>query len=92
MNNTHSITSETVTFEILNTIITTNKKLKLSDEAIQKIEKCRNYLDEKIKSSSEPIYGINTGFGSLYNKSISADNLEKLQQNLVVSYIVDFIK
>jgi ATP-dependent Clp protease adaptor protein ClpS len=49
MHTTHYITSETVTFEILNAIITTNKKLTLSGEAIQKIENCRSYLDEKIK-------------------------------------------
>jgi histidine ammonia-lyase len=32
---------------------------------------------------SEPIYGINTGFGSLCNVKISNENLSKLQENLV---------
>jgi histidine ammonia-lyase len=30
---------------------------------------------------SEPIYGINTGFGSLCNVKISNENLSKLQEN-----------
>jgi histidine ammonia-lyase len=34
---------------------------------------------------SEPIYGINTGFGSLCNVKISNENLSKLQENLVKS-------
>jgi histidine ammonia-lyase len=35
---------------------------------------------------SEPIYGINTGFGSLCNVKISNENLSKLQENLVKSH------
>jgi len=34
----------------------------------------------------EPIYGINTGFGSLYNVKISKENLTQLQENLVMSH------
>ncbi len=44
--------------------------IELSDEAKTKIERCREYLDQKLKESNHPIYGINTGFGSLYNKHI----------------------
>lgn len=43
-------------------------------------------LDDKMKSHSEPIYGINTGFGSLCNVKISNENLSKLQENLVKSH------
>lgn len=60
--------------------------LTLSAEASARIRKCREYLDKKIAASPEPIYGINTGFGSLYNKHISPDDLEKLQDNLVKSH------
>jgi histidine ammonia-lyase len=35
----------------------------------------------KMASHSEPIYGINTGFG-FYNVKISNENLSKLQENL----------
>ncbi len=86
MKNVHNIDSKLVTFEILNDIILTDKKLKLSKESITNINNCRTYLDEKIKQDSAPIYGINTGFGSLCDVKISNSNLNKLQENLVMSH------
>jgi histidine ammonia-lyase len=53
---------------------------------IVKIQNCRNYLDDKLERHDGPIYGINTGFGSLHNVKISAGNLTKLQENLVKSH------
>jgi histidine ammonia-lyase len=37
-------------------------------------------------SNEAPIYGINTGFGSLCNVKISNENLSQLQENLVKSH------
>lgn len=37
-------------------------------------------------SHKDPIYGINTGFGSLYNVKINSANLTKLQENLMKSH------
>lgn len=86
MDNTHYICTEILTIEGLNEIITHNKTLALSEEAILNIDKCRSYLDKKMESHEDPIYGINTGFGSLYNIKISNENLSKLQENLVKSH------
>lgn len=61
-------------------------KVTLSDVSKKAISDCRLYLDEKIKSAKDPIYGINTGFGSLYNVSVGDNDLEKLQENLVKSH------
>jgi histidine ammonia-lyase len=61
-------------------------KLKLSDESTEKIQRCRNYLDKRMSGNDEIIYGINTGFGSLYNKVIPEKDLGKLQENLVMSH------
>ncbi len=83
---THQIASAHLDFETLKKIITENYQLALSDEAVQRITKCRDYLDQKMQSHTEPVYGINTGFGSLYNKSISNDQLGQLQNNLVMSH------
>ena len=82
----HYINSTPLDLSKIKSIIFSNKKLELSDTAIQKIEKCRAYLDEKMKSISKPIYGINTGFGALYNVKIKGENLQKLQENLVMSH------
>jgi histidine ammonia-lyase len=60
--------------------------LELSEEAKALIVKCRTYLDKKIEHHPTPIYGINTGFGSLYNISIEGHDLAALQENLVRSH------
>lgn len=86
METIHYISSDLLSIEVVNEIITQGKKLELSEEGRLNIEKCRTYLDEKMKSHSDPIYGINTGFGSLYNVKISNENLSKLQENLVKSH------
>ncbi len=86
MKDVHFISSQRLELPVLNDIILFNRKLKLSDEAIQKIVDCRNYLDEKTNDKDIPIYGINTGFGSLYNVKISKDKLVQLQENLVMSH------
>jgi histidine ammonia-lyase len=86
MDTVHYISTDILSLETVNEIITQNKRLGLSEEARVNIEKCRNYLDEKMKTQEDAIYGINTGFGSLYNVKISNDNLSQLQENLVKSH------
>lgn len=78
--------SKKLSINDLRTILDSNLRLELSENAKQQITKCRNYLDEKVKKHSEPIYGINTGFGSLCNVSIAENEIEKLQENLVMSH------
>ena len=86
MSNIHYISSEILELTTINDIIFQNKKLQLSESSIEKITNCRNYLDAKMQSQDDPIYGINTGFGSLYNVKISKDKLTQLQENLVMSH------
>jgi len=86
MRTIHYIDSQPLDLEKIQEIISSDARLALSDVAIQKIEKCRFYLDQKMKSISKPIYGINTGFGALYNVKIAGNNLQKLQENLVMSH------
>jgi histidine ammonia-lyase len=86
MDTTHYISSDVFSLELLHEIISQNQKLDLSEEARINIVKCREYLDNKMASQTEPIYGINTGFGSLCNVKISNENLSKLQENLMKSH------
>src|SRR6478736_5472989 len=86
MDNTHYISSDVLSLEQLQEITVQHKKLALSEEAKVNIQKCRDYLDNKMKSHEDAIYGINTGFGSLYNIKISNENLSQLQENLVKSH------
>lgn len=82
----HQISNEWLTIDTLGTILKSKMPLKLSVDAISRISSCRTYLDEKIPQSKKPIYGVNTGFGSLYNVGISDSQLEQLQYNLIVSH------
>ena len=82
----HHISSEFLSLKDLHSIVFEGKKIKLSDSAVEKIEKCRAYLDRKMETSETPIYGINTGFGSLCNHSINHEDLSQLQRNLVMSH------
>ena len=86
MGNVHYVGAEPLTFERIEEILTGNMKLELTPEVKERIQRCRDYLDRKIETQSEPLYGITTGFGSLCNKNISPDELSTLQENLVKSH------
>lgn len=83
---THHISSEKLTIERITEIINGHYKIALSNEAKEKIIKCRTYLDNKLKNSDDAFYGINTGFGALANVKIPHEQIEQLQHNLVMSH------
>lgn len=66
--------------------LSSNATLVLSEGAKKAISDCRAYLDRKMASQKEPVYGINTGFGSLCNVIIPDNEIEQLQTNLVMSH------
>jgi histidine ammonia-lyase len=80
------ISPKELDFDSLREILQDNAKLRLSEESVKAIKKCRDYLDKRIATEKNPIYGINTGFGSLCKVSISDKDLSTLQENLVKSH------
>lgn len=82
----HPITTSVLSLDTLAGILERSLKLQLSEEAKKNIVACREYLDKKMATQKTPIYGINTGFGSLCNVSIPDADLEQLQKNLVMSH------
>jgi len=80
------ISPKELELETIWNILEKDIKLSLSEESIKLITVCRNYLDRKLENNTSPIYGITTGFGSLHKKTISKDQLNKLQENLVMSH------
>ena len=82
----HKISPELLTLSQVDKILKEGMTLELSQESKERIVKCREYLDNKMKSQKEPIYGVTTGFGSLCNISISKEQLSQLQKNLVMSH------
>lgn len=82
----YTIDNKWISLDEVDAILREHKTLELGDSARSVIAFCRKYLDEKIKRHDKLIYGINTGFGSLCNTEIDADDLEQLQRNLVLSH------
>jgi len=82
----HYISNELLDFQKLSSILEQEMHLELSEESIQNINASRAYLDKITSESDTPFYGINTGFGSLYNVEIRDENLTILQENLVRSH------
>lgn len=75
-----------IDFRKIASILDKGMRLKLSDESKHRIIRCDEYLDKRIQSGEELLYGINTGFGSLCNVIISKEDLGLLQKNLVMSH------
>ncbi|MCX2680873.1 histidine ammonia-lyase [Galbibacter sp. EGI 63066] len=86
MDEFYYISSDVLDIETIFNVVENKLKLRLSDEAKINIERCRKYLDNKIGENKKPIYGINTGFGSLCNVTIDEKHLSTLQENLVMSH------
>lgn len=86
MTKTHEISPKQLTWELMSDLIDGGYTLSLSDESRRRIQKCRDYLDQKMERTDKPVYGVTTGFGSLCNRNISASELTQLQNNLVMSH------
>jgi histidine ammonia-lyase len=61
-------------------------EVEIAGEALESIKVSRGVI-EKILADKKIVYGVNTGFGQLSNVSISEDELDRLQYNLVVSCV-----
>lgn len=82
----HKISAEHLTIERIGEVVYNGYKLELSDDARNRIIRCREYLDEKIAKTTRPVYGVTTGFGSLCDVSVNPDQLAHLQINLMMSH------
>lgn len=80
------ITLPTLSLELLGDILVQPEQQSLRDDSRERILASRQYLDDRLATRNEAIYGINTGFGSLCNVQISKDDLGQLQLNLMRSH------
>jgi histidine ammonia-lyase len=70
----------------IGSILSSNEPLSLGSDLSEAILKGRTFLEDFIDRAEKPIYGINTGFGSLCDVRIDTDQLGRLQENLVKSH------
>jgi len=62
------------------------ERVALTDGACEAVHRSRKTLEALAEDPSQLIYGVNTGFGRLVTKHISADEIEQLQENLILSH------
>ena len=82
----HHISAEYLTVDRVREILENNIKIDLSEDAKKRIVRCREYLDNKMETQKEPIYGITTGFGSLCNSSSAQVQRSQVQKTLVLAH------
>jgi histidine ammonia-lyase len=76
----------TLTFQQIKHLLRYGQLVSITFAAHEAILKCRQFLDEKLNSSEEHFYGINTGFGFLQDVKIEKNQLATLQSNLLLSH------
>jgi histidine ammonia-lyase len=61
--------------------------VELGKEAVEQINTASSFVRQIVRGEA-PVYGINTGFGSLCNARIGPLDLGRLQENLILSHAV----
>jgi histidine ammonia-lyase len=82
----HAITTTGLSLAELDLILRERRPITLAKDAQEAVARSHRYLSDRLKKSDAPIYGVNTGFGSLYDKRIAKKDLAQLQVNLVMSH------
>lgn len=81
----HAISARPLTLGEIGEVMRPGRKIVLGQDAVNRIRRCRQFLDHKLDGTTT-YYGINTGFGALYDKSVSEKDLGQLQVNLMMSH------
>jgi histidine ammonia-lyase len=68
-----------------------NEKIDIHPEAMKRIQKCRDLLEDKIKKR-EIMYGVNTGIGELSEVVLTQEQVEKYQRFLIYSHAAGYGK
>src|ERR1700689_1544736 len=79
------LTGNDLTFAQLYDVALQGAKVSLAPDAIERMKASRAIV-ERVVSSGETAYGINTGFGKLASVRISTEQVRQLQVNLVRSH------
>jgi len=85
INDNEIILGNKVTLEDAISVSRYNAKVTFNNDFINRVQKARNLIEKWINEDVK-IYGVNTGFGSLCDKIISKADIEKLQQNIILTH------
>ncbi|WP_312702403.1 histidine ammonia-lyase [Sedimentibacter sp.] len=81
------ITGNTLTIEEVVQVCRNYYEVEVSDDAKEKVRSSRKIVDDFVENG-DVVYGITTGFGKFSDVSISKDESELLQKNLIITHAV----
>lgn len=79
------VDGKSLTLDKIEFFLKESPTVSLSSEAKKNVTKARKLIDKWV-DEGKVIYGVTTGFGEFANISISKKDIEKLQENLIVSH------
>ncbi len=79
------LTGNDLTYKDIVAIGIGDKRVELDEKSLDRCRASRDFLEESIKDK-KIIYGVNTSFGPMCNKIINDREIEKLQDNLILSH------
>ena len=79
------VDGKSLTLDKIEFFLKENPLVTLSGDSKKKILKARKLIDKWV-DEGKVIYGVTTGFGEFANVSISKTDIEKLQENLIISH------
>lgn len=87
MPGTLPLSGHDLTLARIRTALARGEKLSLTADARRRMKASRAIVD-RLHDDPAPHYGINTGFGILAHKRVPTADIEKLQENLILSHAV----
>lgn len=80
------IGSHPISQEVLQKVLQNHLELRLEESTRSLISDSQSWMLAYMEKADHPIYGINTGFGSLCDVRIDDEKLIQLQENLLMSH------
>jgi len=80
------ISTQPLTTSDIFSLLENPRPLRLNQKVKTAVNRCYQFLTDKLAASDQLFYGINTGFGSLCNIQISKEETSELQSNLIRSH------
>ncbi len=85
MSKVYQLNGKSLTIDAIVDIARNNAKVKIADDSVEKIKKCRLFLESKIKANVV-MYGVNTGIGEFSEIVLNDEQLEQFQKNLIYNH------
>ena len=79
------ITGKDLTIEDVYNVALRNEKVKLHPEALERIKKCRAFIEKKIEEK-EIMYGVNTGIGEFSEIVLNDEQIKQFQKYLIYNH------